>query len=333
MISIARKMAQTGLDIGNSSVKFVQLSGKRENPILKNFELIKLKEGNTDEYREVLANIAKKLTSKDVNISISGPQLVVRYVDLPKMNEEELKSSMKFQAGEHIPFDIKDVIIDCQKVEDIEHGKMKVLLVAVKKETIDKLVKLVEGTGIFPGIIDCDSFALTNAFLLNFPDAVEGTNVALLGLGEKYTVVNIMKGKTPSFTRELQIGGRDFAQAISEKLDVNIKAASLLKEEPGERLQQILEITKPIIVHMVEEVKLSLTYYENQIGSSVDKIYLSGGLSGFKGLEEIFKKSLETDCGFWDPFKRIKIDKGVSEEKLNSVKNQLHVAVGLALRY
>jgi len=183
MISFGKKIAQTGLDIGSSSVKFVQLSGSRENPILKNFELIKLKEGNFEEYKKILTNIAKKLGSKEVNISVAGPQLVVRYIEMPKMSDEELKSSMKFQAGEHIPFDVKDVIIDCQKVEDAGRGKMKVLLVAVKKEALERMVKLVEGTGIFAGIIDCDSFALVNAYLFNYPDADEAKNVALLGIG------------------------------------------------------------------------------------------------------------------------------------------------------
>lgn len=331
MSMFKKKRLQTGLDIGSFSIKFVQLSGDHSSPLLVNFDVIKV-EDRIDEQKKVLKGIAKKLTSKEVNISISGPSVVVRYIEIPKMTDEELKSSMKFEASKYIPFDLNDVILDCQTVEHMNHGKMRVLVIAAKKEAITKRLGLVEGAGLSVRIIDCDSFALMNAFLLNFPDVDEGATIALLNLGQGLTAINILRGKRAHFTRELQLGGHGFIKAISERLNLDMKAASELIEHPEERFKEILEIVKPIIAHMIEEIKLSLSYYENQVGAAVDRIYLSGGLSSFKGLVDIFGEGIGVDCKLWDPLKRLKIDKDVEQERLNNVKNQLSVALGLAIR-
>jgi type IV pilus assembly protein PilM len=331
MAKLGKPQLFTGLDIGSSCIKFVQLSGKNENLNLVNFDVIKL-EGKVERSKLALEDLAKKLSAKDVNISISGPSTVVRYIDLPKMTDEELKSSMKFEAEKYIPFNIKDVVVDCQALESTGRGKMKVLLAAAKKEAISERINLVEGAGLSVKLIDCDSFALINAFLLNFPDIEEGGNVALVNMGEKLTTIDILKGKAANFTRELQIGGWDFAKAISEKLNMDMDAAAELKENPQARLEDLMGVVRPVIVHIIEEIKLSLNYYENQMGAAVDKIYLSGGLSSFHGLVDIFKESMGMECSLWDPIEHIKIDKDVDQEKLNKMKHQLPVALGLAIR-
>lgn len=331
MITVKKKISQTGLDIGSSSIKLIRLSGSIDSPLLLNFDVIKTEE-RIDSQKKVLEEIARKLSVKEVNISLSGPAVVVRYIELPKMTDEELKSSMKFEAEKHIPFDTKEVILDCQILEHIGQGKMRVLLVAAKKSAISERLNLIRSAGLSAKIIDCDSFALTNAFLLNFPDIDKESNIALLNLGKRLVAIEILKGKYPYFTRELPIGGKDFAKAISERLSLDINAASELIEHPQERYNEVVDIIKPIITHMIEEIKLSLNYYENQMGMAVDRIYLSGGLSSFKGLANIFSESLGVECNLWDPLQRLKIDKDLSPERLDLVKNQLPVALGLAIR-
>lgn len=329
MKKIKRRSLQTGLDIGNSSIKLVQVSGNPDNLQLINFYIVKIEK---DDYKKALVDIAKRFSLKEVNISVSGPAVIVRYIELPKMTDEELKSSMRFEAEKYIPFDIKDVVLDCQRLEYIGQGKMKVLLVAAKRDVILKRINMVQDAGLLVKIIDCDSFALTNAFLLNFPDIHDETLTALLDLGERLTVINILKGRVANFTRELQLGGWNFTKAVSEGLNMDMETASELKEDPKERLSEIMEIVKPVLTHMIEEIRLSLNYYENQVGSAVDGIYLSGGLSGFEGLSNIFSESLGIDCKLWDPLKSLNIEKDLSKENLEKLKTQLPVALGLAIR-
>jgi len=320
-----------GLDIGTSSIKLVQLSGSSNNLQLDNFEVVKVA-GTPEDFRNALASLAKKAIGKDVNISVSGPSVVVRYIELPKMTASELKSSMKFEAEKYIPFGVKDVILDCQPLGDARKGKVKVLLAAAKRALIDERIELVESAGFSVALIDCDSFALTNAFLHSFPDTNEDESIALLNIGERKTAINIVKGKAPCFTRELQIGGYDFIKSMSESMGIDEKQASELRSDPTGRYAEIMEAVKPIIAQIVEEVKLSLNYYENQAGASVTKIALSGGLANFQGIEEIFTESVGVKSELWDPLRHIKLSEDVSEEALKEVKHRLPVAVGLALR-
>lgn len=293
-MGLGKIAVQTGLDIGTSSIKLAQLSGVHSNLSLVKFDIIKL-EDSPDSQSAALANIAKTLSNKEVNISISGPSLVVRYIELPKMKEEELASSMKFEASKYIPFDIKDTILDCKIIENIGQGKIRVLLAAAKKDAISSRLKLIQDAGLSANIIDCDAFAMSNAFLFNYPDVKEGSSTALLNLGEKSALINILRNKAPQFTRSLELDAHDSA-------------------------------------HLLEEVKLSLHYYENQAGMAVDNIYLSGAFSSLEGLAKVLHEGLGIECGSWDPVKRIKIGKDISPEKLESLKHQLPIAVGLAMR-
>ena len=109
-------------------------------------------------------------------------------------------------------------------------------------------------------------------------------------------------------------------------------ASAQLKESPQARMEEIMGAVRPTIVHIIEEVKLSLSYYENQIGVAVDNINLCGGLSGFRGIVDIFKESTGVECSLWDPLKRIALDDGLDRDKLAGMRSRLPVALGLAAR-
>ncbi|NQT06525.1 MAG: type IV pilus assembly protein PilM [Candidatus Omnitrophica bacterium] len=327
-----RLKLNTGIDIGSSSIKIVQLSGNADNPVLMNFDIVKVGEKTADGYVKELVRMAGKYSFKEANIAISGPSVVVRYVELPEMTEDEMKSSMRFEAEKHIPFDLNDVNIDCQIIEQASHGKMQVLLVAAKKIAISELVKMSQRAGLTLNIIDCDSFALINAFLLTFPDLDTSANTALIHIGDNLTMINILKGRYAAFTRELEMGGIDIDKAISEKLNLGLSEAAEFKENPGDRYNELMEMAKPILANMIEEVKLSLSFYENQAGISVNKILLSGGLSNLKGLTEIFAESFGVECSQWGPFRFLKADKDIEIQKLRDLKAELPIAVGLAVR-
>ena len=98
-----------GIDIGTSSVKIVKLkpSGKGD------FEIVDARiEPCFPDTESALKNIASSLEIKDIAISISGSSVMLRYIMFPKMQEEELKRSLKFEAQKHIPFSLNEVNVD-----------------------------------------------------------------------------------------------------------------------------------------------------------------------------------------------------------------------------
>ncbi len=330
-MKIGKPRGSIGLDIGSSDIKYVELFKNQNRFHIRDFGIVKM-EGAADEAGKALRKAAGRLSSKDVSISISGPGTVVRYIELPRMNAEELKSSMKFEAEKYIPFDLKNVILDCQVLNELPQGKMRVLLAAAKRDLIKERVKTIEAGGLSVKLIDCDSFALINAFLLNYPRDGAAGSAALIDIGEKLTTINILKGAAPALSRELELGGLDLAKAVSAKMGLDIKEASRLKENPESRLDELLAAARPAIARIIGEIKLSLTYYENQSGAAVERIFLSGGLSAFNGLCDMFREGIGVECGLWDPVKNLSLENAGQKERLDGVKNRLHVAVGLAVR-
>jgi len=328
-----RETIITGLDIGSFSVKYAELAFIKEGEYtLRKFGVRRLMESGEGNLQEELHSIADEMPEKNVNISVSGPSVVVRYITLPKMKQEELASSMQFEAEKYIPFNINEIIMDHQILDPDAAGKMRVLLVAAKKDFVDSRIKLLKNAGMEIDVIDIDSFALINAFCLNNPAEDPNKIRGLVNIGERLTSVDVIRGNISYFSRNFLIGGRELNRAIAGKLDIDNFAAQDLKHHPGERLAEINQICTPVLTSMADEIRLSLNYYENQFGSGVEAIYLSGGASNQAGLVGFFTENLGIECKQWDPTEKLTVDPSIPKEELEGLKHELPIAIGLALR-
>lgn len=332
----SKEKISIGLDIGNYSIKYVKLaSGKGVSGYrLLDFGVHQLSgSGSTGRLAQELNAVGASLSEKSVNVSISGPSVVVRYILLPTMKKEELDSSMQFEAEKYIPFNINEVMLDHQILEPNVGGKMRVLLVAAKRDVVEERIKLIQQARMTVNIIDVDSFALINAFVLNNPDDPDSDTIkALLNIGENVSSVNIIKHGLSYFTRDFPIGGREITKAICDRLGMDAVRARGLKHTPGSSGQEVMEATKPVLMSILDEVRLSLSYYENQFGSGADEVYLSGGSVNQQGFSQLFTDTLGLNCQLWDPAKALTLAKDISQVELDKVKHELPVAIGLALR-
>jgi type IV pilus assembly protein PilM len=188
-----------------------------------------------------------------------------------------------------------------------------------------------------PEIIDVDAFALGNCFelrsLLSATVEQEDKTAALIDIGANKTNINILRGMSSHFTREIYLGGDDFTTAISKRLGVEPHQAELLKRDPGENVEQLRKAVMPAIDDLANEINLSFEYFENQFDREVDEVYLSGGGSRLPLLEEAFEKVFEKRTRTWDPTENMKINSDcVDIARLKTNSSQLAVAVGLASR-
>src|SRR5256885_10761575 len=111
-----------GLDIGSSSIKAVELSGKPGNLQLvslgyENLQPDTIVDGQIMELNnvsDVISNIFNehKIKTTRVAAGVSGHSVIVKNIVVPPMSEEELHESFSWHAEEHIPFDIADVNLD-----------------------------------------------------------------------------------------------------------------------------------------------------------------------------------------------------------------------------
>jgi len=324
----------TGLDLGTYAVKAVKLKFSEGAVELVDFRI----EPASADMSTAVKKTAEALSIKQLNLSASGTSGLLRYVDFPKMSEDELSGALKFEAEKHIPFPINEVNLDSHILkQDGPAGKTKVLLAAVKKDFVAQQLKMVkDNTQATVNLFDLDSVALINAFNFNYStDSKEGsgTSVALLNIGASVANLNILEHGVPVLSRDLRIAGNDFTQKISDMLGVEFSQAEGLKMNPQEeRIEKITMAVDSVLANLVAEIRTSFDYYDSQGASSVSKIFLSGGGSNFAPLPEKLSGFLGIQAELWDPVIRIKQTPGVRGRLSKGVSGQLAVAIGLALR-
>ena len=169
------------------------------------------------------------LKSKQVATSVSGHSVIVKKISMATMTEEEMEATIRTEAQQHIPFEIGDVNLDYQVLSgDLGEPQMDVLLVAVKKDKILNYTNALQLAGRQPVIVDIDAFALLNCYEFNYVPTSNST-VALLNLGASVMNINIVKGTTPLFTRDVSVGGNQYTDALQKELDLSFDDAESLK--------------------------------------------------------------------------------------------------------
>lgn len=331
----AKKINKTiGLDIGNHSVKLSEISENQGKYQLSAFGIEQLANDSREAKVEAIKKLVQEsgVTTNKVNISVCGPSVIVRYILIPQMTKAQLDSAIKFEAEKYIPFNIEDVILNAPVLEDKrDDGKIRVLVVAAKKTLIDDYMKLLQECALEPQLIDVDSFALINAFLLNYPGQESGGVVALLHIGANFTSINILKNKVSHFMRDITLGGSELTKAMAEKLNLELAEAEKLKADPKGREEEIFSLINPSLNNLLGEISLSFSYYEDQLELGIDKLFLSGGTAKLKGLEQFLSSNLGMDVVTWDPTVKLEIKPSLDQQKLKSCLSMLTVSIGLAL--
>jgi type IV pilus assembly protein PilM len=340
MFLLSKKKSLIGLDVGSDCIKAIEISGEKGDYMISGYGQIDIssEDAKPEAICELLRNCSFR--GKRVASAVSGRSVIVRFLNIVEMPEENLTNALRYEADKYIPFDIDNVILDCQKLQDttgLSKNEMKVILVAVKREVVEDHYQLLQSCGLQPSIIDVDVFALANAFefsnMINGELSTEDKVIALIDIGGKKTCINIMSGNESYFTREIYMGGNDFTTYLSKKMGIENFESEQLKRNPGERVDEVTEAIIPGIEEIGSEINLSFDYYENQYESRVEEIYLSGGGGRVQGLDEGLERIFERRTIAWSPVEGISVDSDlVDADSLMDNASSLAVAIGLASR-
>jgi type IV pilus assembly protein PilM len=218
-----------GLDIGSHAVKLVAMKPQRgDHPYqLTHFGVAELPSESIVEgavvrpgdvaqvIRDLLNN--NKIKGSRIATAVSGHAVIVRRVTMPRMDEDELRDSIVWEAEEYIPFDVDDVNLDFAILdENDEANEMDVVLVAAKRDRIDEFVAVIEEAGRDPVVVDVDAFALQNAFELSYPER-QHEDVALLNMGASVINVAVLEEGRPVFWRDITLGVRQYVAALQRE--------------------------------------------------------------------------------------------------------------------
>jgi type IV pilus assembly protein PilM len=345
MFGIGAAKSIVGLDIGSSSIKAVELKKSRNGVEVAHMAMEPLSsdivvDSMIVDSGSVASAITKIFTesgikTRAVATSVSGHSVIVKRIPMSSMSDQELAGVIQTEAAQHIPFDISDVSIDYQILNDNGGATMDVLLVAVKKDKILNYTNVLSLAGKSPAVVDIDAFALQNCYEYNYQPG-PGATVALLNLGASVMNINIVKGVTPLFTRDVSVGGHQYTDSLQKELDLSFDDAESLKL--GNKVGTVSEDAKmPILQQVTEIIVLEIQktfdfFRATATGEHIERIYLAGGSSQVPGLIEGLRQEFSLPVEILNPFQRIEPPLGTGADLADKNAGQMAVAVGLALR-
>jgi len=333
-----------GLDIGSSSVKAVELRPNGSGFELTGFGIAQvppgaIQGGEIKQSPSVQAAIRQALDhggigATDAVISVSGGSVIAKRLTLPKMSEAELRESIRWEAEQHIPFDIDDVALDFQTLRQ-QGPQLEVMLVAVKKGKVQSYAEVVTGAGLNVSVIDVDVFALETQHEFNYHE--DGKEVvALVNIGHEMTNTNIVQGGVNVYARDVFVGGRQYAATIGQRFDLGPgEAEALVRGEPGAvswaEVEPVLDLVSQEIG---QEIQRTLDYFGTTAEHErIQRIFLSGGCALLPGLKDFLAAQWGIEVNTSNPYKRIEVGPAVDKDVVQKLAPLAAVATGLAMRH
>jgi len=326
-----------GLDFGGHSAKAVLLKFNGEEPLLKGArKFLVSQEGKTISPETLIEQIKVNLSdwckvAGKINVHVSGKDVIVRYLEMPKMTSSELMASLKYEAVRYLPFQLSDASFYSHiLLESLPHdpSKMWVILVAVKNNLLEKKLNLLEQAGLTPTGVEVIPTSLFNAFeLFASPEDLEKV-VLLAEVGATMTTINIVRQGVPYLSREVDFGGEMLTQLLIREKGISYENAE--KEKTQSAMNWEMDLQR-LVQPFVKAIKTSFLYFEGKSEKNVVKVVLSGGSAPLKNLDKFLSKELNLPVSLFSPTSNLKKEMPPEEEKLFEAQHYLFTgALGLA---
>ena len=336
-----------GVDIGSTAIKVCELKeGRKGSYSLVRFGFHPLPpqtvvDGHVMNSGAVVDGLEKlfhKAKRREVALRASGHSVIIKKITMPLMTPAELAEQINWEAEQHIPFDLAEVHIDYQVLNQRQdQGQMDVLLVAAKREEIADLTNLAVQARLKPKVVDLDAFTVQNVF-----EAAHGVppfdqTVVLIHVGASLTTINILANGTTSFTRDIASGGNLITDEIQRQLGISYQEAEAYKcggDGRGIVPNEVPQIVNQVVEQLSGEVQRSLDFYLATSGDrAIHRIYCSGGTANLRALTDALAHRARVPVELLDPLRIAAPDaRTIDPMSLQGRASQSVVAFGLALR-
>jgi type IV pilus assembly protein PilM len=271
---------------------------------------------------------------KRVRVGLANQKIVVRVVDLPYLEDaKELEAAVRFQAQDQLPMPLEHAVLDHQPlavVNDATGRRQRVLLVAARREMVERVLAALRSAGLKPEGVDLSAFATVRALHRAGPDDELVLYLAIGGL----TNLAVARGTECTFARASGSGVEALAIELAERAALTLEhaygwLAHVGVQDPVEDVtgdRQIVEHARQILLdgvrRIASEVRSSLDFHRMQEDAgTVSRAVMTGPASAIPG----FDVALASELG-------IPVEQGLVDGAPAGVDaGRVTVAAGLAL--
>ena len=371
-----RRQSAVGIDIDRGAIKAVQITPGGGGHTLQHVGYRRLPpgvvtDGEVADHDLLASELGEFWSShsfkgKTVFLGLSNQKVVVRFLDFPRMSQEDLKSAIGFEAQDHIPMPMDEAVMDYVVLGPQEEGSDldRILIVAAQREMISRYTSVVRSAGLRPGGIDVKALSLVRSTLPRELSEDDGA-VLLLDIGSELTNLTVTQGVTPTLTRFIPGGSNFLAQSVADATDLSEEEAEqqlvnarvglgsnpppeVPPEEDGEETSETAEtqeILDPAMRYdyrrgleeavqtLAEDVQRSIEYHYSQPESKdISQVVVSGEGALVFGIDGYLGELLGVPVARGRPLQSVTSNKSnVSDEQLRAMEPVLAVAFGVAV--
>jgi type IV pilus assembly protein PilM len=252
---------------------------------------------------ETLAGVLRDLFAehklgKRVRLGVANQRIVMRTLDLPPLQgQKEIASAVRFQAQDHIPMPLDQAVLEYQSlgaVDTAEGPRTRVVVVAARRDMIERQLEAVKRAGLRAHGIDLSAFAMIRA--LHQPGSSDPILYVAVG---GITNLAVAIGPTCVFTRVVAHGTETMAGELAERRQLTLEHAHAWLRHVGlstpveeiegdvEIVVEAREVLQDGTRRIADEVRNSIDFHMMQVGSSgVERAVLTGPAVAIPGLAE-----------------------------------------------
>jgi type IV pilus assembly protein PilM len=302
-----------------------------------------LEASKIDQTRIAIGDLAQRLKvgKAKVRYAISGQSVFTRFVKLPPLQDDSIEQLVTFEAQQHVPFPLDEVVWDYELVEGAD--EKEVVIVAIKADALDEINAAVNDGGLSTAEVDIAPMSLYNAFRAAYGNQEEP--ILLIDIGAKTSNLIYIEGRR-FFTRSIAIGGATVTAAIAKEYDVSFVEAERQKISNGlvalggghagkldEAVGALAMVIRNSLTRLPAEIARTTNYYRGQHGGSAPRrVLLAGGGANLPYTLEFFEEKLNLPVEFFNPVKNLIVSKHVDTAVIQRNGHLMGELVGLGLR-
>lgn len=245
---MAKKLTSVlGIDIGSQKIKVAEVRAQGKDAVVSALGMIDTPSGAVDHtgvYNSDAVGTALKQAITESGASVSSAvvsiagqaSVLVRTLEVPRMNPAELKEHMQWEINRNIPFAESTVVSDFKPLadEDPNSTNMDVVMAISPQSAIDTIVDCVKKAGKTAAVIDVEPLSIARSITQSYGDEYRDQTVCVVEMGHKTTSINIYRNGKLLMPRQIPIGGEMFTKAISDSMQISIEEAEQMKVASAE---------------------------------------------------------------------------------------------------
>ena len=152
----------------------------------------------------------------EVVVGLPRRATVLRFLDLPSVEEEDLDGLLAYEIEKHLPFPPDEACFGFQVLER-NGGRVKVLVVAARRADVESAVEQVRRLGLQPTAVDVSALAAADAVLSGRRRKAE--TLALVGINGREAEVTVIERGTLRYSRAVPLDQGDQRESLLRELE------------------------------------------------------------------------------------------------------------------